>query len=161
MINEIIVAMRKERIHNGIKLNVYAKLFGGLSDPARLQILLCLTRSSRSAGELADDCDLSRSNASNHLACLLNCGLVRLEPQGRRNVYRLSDPRVARVLDASTALLGSEAGALIAACCNYNPFSRRALRPAAKRSRRRGAHDQRDTHQQLSPRQRVPRRGVQ
>lgn len=111
-----------------VTLDVHAKLFRGLADPARLEILLCLTAGPRSAGELAEQCGLKPSNTSNHLQCLLNCGLVRLEAQGRRNLYRLTDRRVARLLDASTALLGSTAGALIRACGNYEPVSRRALR---------------------------------
>ena len=122
----------RERAHAGIALDLHAKLFRGLADRSRLGILVRLAGGSRSAGELADECGLSPSNASNHLRCLLDCGLVSLQPQGRRNVYRLTDPRVARLLDASSALLGSPAGALIKACCNYESVSRRALRSSAR-----------------------------
>lgn len=53
--------------------------------------------------------------ASNHLRCLLECGLVAIEPRGRYNVYRLADPAVERLLDASSRVL-AEAAPLIEAC---------------------------------------------
>ena len=121
----------RERNRSDITLGLHAKLFRGLADPRRLQILLRLAAGSCSAGDLADECGLSPSNASNHLRCLLDCGLVSLEPQGRRNVYRLTDPRVEQLLDASRVLLASPAGTLIKACCNYESVSRRALRSSS------------------------------
>ena len=124
--------VNRARNHNGITLDLHAKLFRGLADSARLAILLRLATGSRSAGELANECGLSPSNASNHLRCLLDCGLVSLKPEGRRNVYSLADPGVAQLLDASTELLGSSAGALIKACCNYESVSRRALRSSSR-----------------------------
>jgi ArsR family transcriptional regulator, cadmium/lead-responsive transcriptional repressor len=120
-----------EQDDSAIGLDVYAKLFRGLGDRGRLAILLRLRDGAASAGELAEICRLSPSNASNHLRCLLACGLVTLEANGRHNVYRLSDTRVDRVLDASEALLASPAGALVKACCNYEPPSRRSLRNSA------------------------------
>lgn len=116
---------------NAIALEVHAKLFRGLADPGRLGILLRLRTGPSAAGELARDCGLTASNASNHLRCLLDCGLVTLEAQGRRNIYRLADEGIAVVLDASRTLLSSQAGALIRACCNYETVSRRSLRASA------------------------------
>src|SRR5689334_11012303 len=117
-----------------VALNRDAKLFRGLADPARLSLLLRVHTGKCSAGELARDCGLSPSTASNHLQCLLECGLVLVEPRGRQNVYRLADRQVLRLLDASARVLHSSAGALIDACRNYGA-SRRALRrssPVAK-----------------------------
>jgi ArsR family transcriptional regulator, cadmium/lead-responsive transcriptional repressor len=116
---------------NSPALEVRAKLFRGLADAARLGILLRLAERSHSAGELASACELSPSNASNHLRCLLECGLVQIEARGRQNLYRLVDPRVTRLLAASDALLSSPAGKLITECCNYERVSRRALRSAS------------------------------
>lgn len=119
-----------------VAINRHAKLFRGLADPARLSLLLRVGKGKCSAGELARDCGLSPSNASNHLQCLLECGLVLVEARGRQNVYRAADRQVLRLLDASTRILHSSAGALIDACRNYGA-SRRALRassPAGKRA---------------------------
>lgn len=112
---------------------VETKLFRGLADPSRLGILLTLRAAPQTAGELATDLGLTRSNASNHLLCLLECGLVKVESDGRRNVYRLADPAVERLLDASAELLAEVAPA-IEACLNYGPPSRRALRPPRRRA---------------------------
>src|SRR5690606_22311565 len=102
-------------------------------------ILLRLRECASSAGELARECGLTASNASNHLRCLLECGLVTLEAQGRRNIYRLADEGIAAVLGASRDLLSSPAGALIKACCNCASVSRRSLRASAAGGARRTA----------------------
>lgn len=115
-----------------IPLDVHATLFRGLADPARLALLRALLECPRAAGELARLCGLSASNASNHLQCLLECGLVRVEPRGRQNLYRLGDPAVAELLDVSQRLLQSGGGSLIEACRNYGAPSRRALRVVAR-----------------------------
>jgi len=106
----------------------HAEFFRGLADPARLGLLLGLRAGPRTAGELARACELSPSNASNHLQCLLECGLVRVEAQGRSNIYELADPAIGELLDSSERLLGTTVGALIEECRSYGPPSRRALR---------------------------------
>ena len=111
-------------------LELETKLHRGLADPSRLAILRELRRGPLTAGQIADLVGLTPPRASNHLRCLLECGLVALEPRGRYNVYRLADPAVARLLDASTRVL-AEAAPLIEACLNYGPPSRRSLRAPA------------------------------
>lgn len=117
-------------------LAVAAKLFRGLADPARLGILLELRMAPQSAGQFAARLGLSPSNASNHLLCLLECGLVSVDSDGRHNVYRLADPAVEHLLDASAELLAAVAPA-IEACLKYGPPSRRALRPRRQSPSRR------------------------
>lgn len=111
-----------------VSLDLHATLFRGLADPARLALLRALQHGPRAAGELARRCSLSASNASNHLQCLLECGLVQVEPHGRQNLYRLADAAVAELIDLSERLLSTGAGSLIEACRNYGVPSRRALR---------------------------------
>lgn len=86
-------------------LALKAKLFRGFSDPSRLSILEALRDDARSVGELVEITGLSQSNVSNHLACLLDCGLVLREPQGRRVIYRLADERVGTLLGLADELL--------------------------------------------------------
>lgn len=109
-------------------IETQAKFFRGLADSARLRLLVELQHGTRTAGELARACGLSPSNASNHLQCLLECGLVEVEAQGRMNVYSLADPKVAELLDTSARIAHGPAGRLIEACRSYGPPSRRALR---------------------------------
>jgi len=110
------------------EIETRAKLFRGLADPARLSLLLALQPGPCSAGDLARGCDLSPSNSSNHLQCLLECGLVSVEPHGRQNVYALADPLIAELLQIGEQIVGGRAGSLIEACRNYGPPSRRKLR---------------------------------
>jgi DNA-binding transcriptional ArsR family regulator len=86
-------------------LALKAKLFRGLSDPSRLTILESLREGPRSVGEIVEVTGLSQSNTSNHLACLLDCGLVAREQQGRRVFYQLGDARVDALLALAAELL--------------------------------------------------------
>lgn len=86
-------------------LALKAKLFRGFSDPSRLSILEALRDDARSVGELVEMTGLSQSNVSNHLACLLDCGLVAREPQGRRVIYQLADERVGTLLSLADEIL--------------------------------------------------------
>jgi len=122
--------LRTDKTSEAAPLAVETKLFRGLADPARLRILLALRAGPMSAGELARALGLTSSNTSNHLLCLLECGLLSVETRGRHNVYRLADPAVDRLLAAGTALLDI-VGPAIEECLNYGPPSRRALRAGA------------------------------
>lgn len=104
-----------------------AKLFRGLADPNRLALLRLLVRGPSAAGDLARQAGLSPSGASNHLRCLLECGLVTVESHGRFNRYSLADVGVAGLLLGSEQVL-ARVGSEIEACLNYGPPSRRALR---------------------------------
>lgn len=105
-----------------------AKLFRGLADPARLGLLSALKQGPTSAGELTLACALTPSNASNHLQCLLECGLVAVEAQGRHNVYSLADPLIEALLEVGDRIVDGPAGALVEACRNYGGPSRRRMR---------------------------------
>lgn len=60
-----------------------------LSDPMRRAILLRLSEAPAYPADLADLCETSRSNMSNHLACLRGCGLIVAEREGRKVRYEL------------------------------------------------------------------------
>lgn len=79
-------------------LELKAKLCRGLGAPSRLSILETLRRGAKTVSEIVSATGLSQPNASNHLACLRDCGLVRSEPSGRWVTYALSDDRVAGLL---------------------------------------------------------------
>ena len=112
-------------------LSTQSKFFRGLADSARLSLLMALRDGPRPAGELAMACGLNPSNASNHLQCLLECGLVAVEAQGRQNVYALADPSITELLEVSRRIANGPAGWLIEACRSYGPPSRRKLRVMA------------------------------
>jgi ArsR family transcriptional regulator, cadmium/lead-responsive transcriptional repressor len=86
-----------------------AKLFRGLADPSRLAILEALRSGPLTVTGIVEATSLSQSNASNHLACLWDCGLVAREQEGRYVRYRLSDSRVAELLHLVDVLLADVA----------------------------------------------------
>jgi DNA-binding transcriptional ArsR family regulator len=49
-------------------------------------------------GQLAAKLGLSRSNMSNHLACLRGCGLVNATAEGRQIRYEIADPNLAHAI---------------------------------------------------------------
>lgn len=96
-----------------------AKLFRGFSDPSRLSILEALRAGPLTVTELVEATGLNQSNASNHLGCLRDCGLVSREQQGRYVRYQLSDTRVATLLRLSNELLADVAKGVYE-CTRYN-----------------------------------------
>lgn len=75
-----------------------ARLGRALADPTRCRILIALLDGASYPGQLASELGLTRSNVSNHLACLRGCGLVLARYQGRQVRYALADVHLARAL---------------------------------------------------------------
>jgi DNA-binding transcriptional ArsR family regulator len=66
--------------------------FGALSDPTRRLVFERLARRPQSVGKLSEGLSVTRPAVSQHLKVLRDAGLVRVEPEGTRRVYRI-DPR--------------------------------------------------------------------
>jgi DNA-binding transcriptional ArsR family regulator len=81
------------------RLDAMARLGKALADPTRCRILTALLDGPKYPAGLADDLELTRSNVSNHLACLRGCGLVVASGEGRRSRYEIADPRLAHAID--------------------------------------------------------------
>jgi DNA-binding transcriptional ArsR family regulator len=101
-------------------ISLKAKLFRGFADASRLAIVEALRRGPMTVTEIADAAGLSPSNASNHLRCLWDCGLVERQQDGRFVRYHLSDPRIDRLLDLADQLLADVASGVYA-CTRYEP----------------------------------------
>lgn len=78
--------------------DVLTRFGHALSDPTRARILLALSGDPAYPADLATRLDVSRTNLSNHLACLRGCGLVVAAPEGRRTRYELADPAIGHAL---------------------------------------------------------------
>lgn len=96
-------------IANPGQVALQAKLFRGFSDPSRLSILEALRNKRLTVTEITQVTGLTQSNASNHLNCLRDCGLVSVENRGRYAYYALSDDRVAYLLQLADELLADVA----------------------------------------------------
>lgn len=80
------------------------RLGRAFADPTRQQILLTLLDGPAYPAALAEALGTTRSNLSNHLACLRGCGLVRTEREGRHVRYGLVSDRLAHALSDLVSL---------------------------------------------------------
>lgn len=80
------------------RINVMNRLGRAMADGTRSRILLSLLDKPGYPAQLARDLDLSRTNVSNHLACLRGCGIVVAEPEGRQTRYEIADPHLTAAL---------------------------------------------------------------
>jgi ArsR family transcriptional regulator, cadmium/lead-responsive transcriptional repressor len=109
-------------------IDLQAKLFRGLGDPSRLTILEALRQGPLTVGEIVHATGLSQSNASNHLGCLRDCGLVIATQRGRFISYALSDERIEQLLRLADGLLADVARGLYE-YTRYNASPPRERRP--------------------------------
>lgn len=75
-----------------------------IADETRAQLLCALMDGrAHTGGELARFVGVSASSASEHLAKLLDAGMVAVEPQGRHRYFRLANADVANLIEAAGA----------------------------------------------------------
>lgn len=77
-----------------------SQVMSALSNPARLMLLCQLVEGEKTVGDLERALGLSQAYVSQQLARLRACGMVESTPDGRARRYRLSDSRLAPVLQA-------------------------------------------------------------
>jgi DNA-binding transcriptional ArsR family regulator len=82
------------------RVDVMRRLGRAMADDSRSRILLSLLDGPGYPGRLADELALTRSNVSNHLACLRGCGIVVAVPEGRSTRYELADAHLTKALRA-------------------------------------------------------------
>jgi len=68
-----------------------------LCNPARLQILKCISKKEKTVAELIKTCGLSQSSVSQHLIKLKKAGLVKDRREGRKIYYSLKSKDVGKV----------------------------------------------------------------
>jgi DNA-binding transcriptional ArsR family regulator len=78
-----------------------AELFGVLSDPTRVRIILALSKAELCVGDLAQVVSASDSAVSHQLRILRNLGLVEYRKEGKLALYSLSDEHLERILKES------------------------------------------------------------
>jgi DNA-binding transcriptional ArsR family regulator len=81
-----------------------------IGDPARAAMLWALMDGrALTAGELASTAGVTPQTASEHLARLVEAGLIAVAPQGRRRYHRLASPAVARLIESLMAFSAPQA----------------------------------------------------
>ncbi|MBN9141566.1 MAG: winged helix-turn-helix transcriptional regulator [Micrococcales bacterium] len=81
------------------RLDVMNRLGRAMADPSRSRILMTLLEGPSYPAVLSRNLGLTRSNVSNHLTCLRDCGIVVAEPEGRQTRYEIADPHLAAALN--------------------------------------------------------------
>lgn len=87
------------------QLQLESKLFKGFADKSRLAILKTILASPKTVSDIAEATKLSQPNTSIHLACLLECNLVRKEKKGREVFYRISSKEIKKVIEGARKIL--------------------------------------------------------
>lgn len=100
------------------KLELKAKLFRGFGDMTRLSILESIIEDEKIVTKISEEVGQSQSNVSNHLSCLLECGLVKSRKDGKNKFYSIGDKRIKKLLKESDSLLSDIASGMYA-CVNY------------------------------------------
>ncbi|HSF00207.1 MAG TPA: metalloregulator ArsR/SmtB family transcription factor [Nitrososphaeraceae archaeon] len=111
------------------KLSLKAKFFRGLGDSTRLSILEILREGEKITSEIVKRTGQSQSNISNHLACLLDCGLVTNRRVGKNIIYKLSNEKIIKLLEEGDAILLDFAHGIYS-CINYNDDQSRHVEPS-------------------------------
>ncbi len=122
---------------NADAIQLKAKFFRGFADPTRLAVLQTLLDGEKNVNEIVEALGISQPNASGHLACLRDCGLVKSEARGKFTYYRLYDDKIRDLLGTAEAILSQVAGGIYA-CTRYDapePTTRRLPRTSGSRGR--------------------------
>ncbi|MDR6224064.1 ArsR/SmtB family transcription factor [Desmospora profundinema] len=76
----------------------FARIGKALSSPRRLEVLDLLSQSPKTVETLSRETGMSVANVSQHLQTLLEARLVHFQKKGTYAIYRLSDPKINRML---------------------------------------------------------------
>ena len=89
-------------------INSVAEIFGALSNPIRLQIIILLREGEKDVKEIHERLGLSSSNVSQHLAILRTHHLVDLRREGTHVFYKLHTKKVIDVIRKALVLFELE-----------------------------------------------------
>jgi len=83
-------------------------VFKALADPTRREILRLLNEGERTAGQLAEQFDISAPSMSHHFNILKNADLIRARRHGQQIYYSLNTTVFQDLLAALFTLFGAE-----------------------------------------------------
>src|SRR3974390_3399276 len=81
-------------------------VFKALADPTRREVLRLLGRGERTAGELADQFDMTKPSMSHHFSVLKEAGLIRSRREGQQIFYSLDSTVMEDVMTWMWDLIG-------------------------------------------------------
>ena len=89
--------------------DLQAELARALSNAGRLRLVHALRERPQCVGELAAGTELTPAQVSQHLAVLRTTGIVAAQRHGAAIVYRLANPKIARLCDVMGEWLADRA----------------------------------------------------
>ena len=96
-----------------------ACLFHGLGDRSRLAIVQHLLLGEHRVVDLTAHLGLAQSTVSKHLACLVDCGIAQVRPQGRASMYSLAQPAATLALLSAAEQLLALTGDAVTLCPSH------------------------------------------
>ncbi len=84
-----------------------ARFLRCIGEPTRLQILKLLADGEKCVGELTANVQRGQSAVSHHLKALKDCNIVVARHEAQKVYYRLADPKVAEIVEATQLLLSN------------------------------------------------------
>ncbi|KRL66668.1 ArsR/SmtB family transcription factor [Companilactobacillus versmoldensis] len=89
----------KRNIPSDGDLEAMVNIFKAFGDMTRVKIILALSKTPLSVGEIADTLDMSQSSISHQLSILKQLNLVSNARRGRNIHYRLSDQHIITIFN--------------------------------------------------------------
>jgi Predicted transcriptional regulators len=89
----------KKNIPTNDELEAMVNVFKAFGDMTRVKIILALSQTPLSVGEIADSLDMSQSSISHQLSLLKQLNLVSSMRKGRNIHYRLSDQHIITIFN--------------------------------------------------------------
>jgi len=89
--------------------DLQAALCQAMGNSSRLRIVHALRQGPQRVGDLAHETELTSSKVSQHLAILRARGVVVAQRQGGEVLYRIANPKIARVCDLMREVLADQA----------------------------------------------------
>ncbi len=96
-------------------LELVAERFKALADASRLRLLMCISNTEKSVGELTEKTGLSQANVSRHLQTLSRAGLISRRKDKLHVYYQISDSCIPQLCELMCGALRKklESGAKI------------------------------------------------
>lgn len=82
-----------------------ARLLQCIGEPTRLQMLKLLAEGEKYVGEITEALGKEQSLVSYHLRALRECNIVTINQEAQRVYYKLSDARLAELVNISEAVV--------------------------------------------------------
>jgi len=128
-----------------LESRLYREFFRALSNQARFSIVQLLRNKPHYVNEMVEKLGIEQSRVSHNLACLLNCGFVEWDWNGKNKVYRLNSDlqpilagiekhlvKYAPALDSCQTLESESKPVVMIAKANEPETRRRTLRRKGK-----------------------------